>query len=204
MVLAGFDAAASELSIHVTTHHVAAFGYHAKIFITTDDTNLCSKCEFIPITSRPEIHGRCDLATHAPGHSHFVSLGADSNPAWSPWRDTHLRGKQNRGADAIDGCETPPRTITVPSGTTELDEVFELVLAMQNHVSNYDCTAKDLKMDYSLFPDGKATFNSNSFVRGILEAVGLDADDVKPRGWFLIIPGFDKPVLPREFEVRCS
>jgi len=53
-------------------------------------------------------------------------------------------------------------------------------------------------LEYSFDPNGSDTFNSNSYVSGLLNAAGVDMTNIKvPEG-----QGFDKPVPKEKFEKK--
>jgi hypothetical protein len=71
--------------------------------------------------------------------------------------------------------------LQMPRGVSEDDLIGSLVAAAENYPDS---------LDYDLFPGtlGADGYNSNGFVRGLLDAVGLDSST------FSDLAGGDKPV----------
>lgn len=84
-------------------------------------------------------------------------MGAGPNGSWD------LQSDYNRENDAAE--HTGGIVITPPNGMTEEQFVDNLM--------KFDGNYKDNK-EYSFDPNGKDTFNSNSYVSGLLNAGGVD------------------------------
>ena len=94
------------------------------------------------------------------------------------------------------------------SGATPVpsDDVPELIRALTElvdaHGQEWDCLGgqgrEDERLDYDLLPGFADGFNSNSFIAGILEVVGVDADGVEPDP---VVPGYAKPVVAERFSL---
>lgn len=77
--------------------------------------------------------------------------------------------------------------IQLPKGMTENQFVDRLIELDANYQDSLRC---------SLSPDGIDTFNSNSYVSGLLEAAGVDISGLDVPD----APGFDKPIPAERFE----
>ncbi|MCC5855307.1 MAG: RHS repeat-associated core domain-containing protein [Idiomarina sp.] len=77
--------------------------------------------------------------------------------------------------------------ISLPSGMNENQFVDKLIELDSNYRDN---------LRYSLFPDGVESFNSNSYVSGLLNAAGVDISKLQVPN----APGFDKPIPEEYFE----
>ena len=111
----------------------------------------------------------------------YGTMGAGPNGSWN------LESNYNRWSDAAE--HTGGITITPPNGMSENDFVDNLMQLDANYQDN---------LEYSFDPNGSDTFNSNSYVSGLLNAAGVDMTNIKvPEG-----QGFDKPVPKEKFEKK--
>ena len=111
----------------------------------------------------------------------YGTMGAGPNGSWN------LESNYNRSSDAAE--HTGGITITPPNGMSENDFVDNLMQLDANYQDN---------LEYSFDPNGSDTFNSNSYVSGLLNAAGVDMTNIKvPEG-----QGFDKPVPKEKFEKK--
>jgi hypothetical protein len=151
--------------VSVQEHLVKGKWHHASIRITPDNQTRWSNDKRFG----RDAHGRATL-----------TLGA--GPALSAGGLT-LKSDLNREKDAA----PHPRGPVVASGTGE-DAVIAKLLAA-------DAAYKD-NLPYAFFPASSSqAYNSNSYVAGILSAVGLTAP-----GLGVSVPGYDHPVPAAYFK----
>ncbi|WP_295033660.1 RHS repeat-associated core domain-containing protein, partial [Shewanella sp.] len=111
----------------------------------------------------------------------YGTMGAGPNGSWN------LESNYNRPTDAAE--HTGGITITPPNGMTENEFVDKLIQSEVNYKDN---------LGYSFNPNGTDTFNSNSYVSGLLNAAGVDLGEISvPNG-----QGFNKPVPKEYFEKK--
>jgi RHS repeat-associated protein len=116
----------------------------------------------------------------------YGTMGAGPNPAAAVITGSaDLKSDFNRSLDAPE--HSGGITVTLPKGVSEEQFVDKLIELDSNYQDN---------ADYSFDPDGKSTFNSNSYVSGLLEAAGVDTSKMNVPD----APGFDKPLPKSAFE----
>ncbi|QQX82677.1 hypothetical protein JK628_10005 [Shewanella sp. KX20019] len=77
--------------------------------------------------------------------------------------------------------------VNLPEGMSEEQFVDKMIGLDGNYQDN---------ADYSFDPNGTSTFNSNSYVSGLLQAAGVDTSKMNVPN----APGFDKPLPKETFE----
>ncbi len=111
----------------------------------------------------------------------YGTMGAGPNGS------LNLESNFNRTNDAAE--HSGGIVITLPEGMSEETFVDKLVELDSNYKDN---------LNYSFSPDGTSTFNSNSYVSGLLNAAGVDTSKLNVPS----APGFDKPVPKEAFEAK--
>jgi RHS repeat-associated protein len=106
----------------------------------------------------------------------YSTMGAGPNGSWD------LESNYNRSTDAE--AHTGGIVISPPNGMSEEAFVDNLIKLDGNYQDN---------KEYSFDPNGTDTFNSNSYVSGLLNASGVDTSKISVPN----AQGFDKP-LPKE------
>jgi len=109
----------------------------------------------------------------------YGTMGAGPNGQWN------LESNYNRSTDASE--HSGGIVIEPPNGMSEEDFVDGLISLDKKYQDN---------KEYSFDPNGTNTFNSNSYVSGLLEASGVDTGKLN-------IPnaqGFDKPIPGEAFK----
>jgi len=157
--------------VRVHWHEVAFGKNHSLITITPNNPSHFNNYKRITPIGR---------LTNSAG-KRYGTMGAGPNGSWD------LESNYNRESDAEE--HTGGIEVTLPKGMTEEQFVDKLIELDANYQDN---------KEYSFNPDGKDTFNSNSYVSGILQAAGIDTSKINVPS----APGFDKPLPKEAFEKK--
>lgn len=188
----GATTAQAELDIHVTSHQVWFIWHHSKIVVTYDQRNECTGCSADQITDISSDTEGC-FTTARTSTGYCTTIGAGAVPAGSRAR---LFGETNRPSGLENELTSPPIAITPPENQTLQDVLQSLLNALKSHTDDWNCF-EDKRMNYDLFPGKGDSYNSNSFISGITQFVGLIAPDLKPKP---NVPGYKKLVPETRFE----
>jgi hypothetical protein len=166
-------------------HEVAGGFYHASIIIIPEDQEKYKD---------NELYKKNVLTDEEGNEKFFVTLGAGPDNFLGGWT-SKLESNLNRDKDII--LDIKVESIILDIGRRDENEVIEQLLLAD---SNYD---DNLDYDYMASPDDERKwyladdgYNSNSYVAGILRAVGLTIPEIQSN-----VPGYDKPVPIESFGV---
>ena len=182
----------AELNLHVTSHQVWFIWHHSKIVATYDQQRECTGCDaeqIIPISSATK---GC-FTTNRTSSGYCTTIGAGGVPGG---RRARLFGATNRPTGIGNELTSTPIAIIPPDNETRQDVLQSLLSALKSHTDDWNCFEEN-RMNYDLFPRTEGdSFNSNSFISGITQFIGLTAADLKPN---VIVPGYAKAVPDTRF-----